>query len=104
MIKHFLKVVGVKDALRESEFSLSPGALAPVIALSAPSLITIAGFSLFTLFSKEPLTPGVAFSVLALFNILRAPMLILPLAIAQAFLSNAPHNNALLRHFLTPPK
>ena len=33
--------------------------------------------------TSTPLTPGIAFSVLALFNILRVPMLILPMAVVR---------------------
>eukprot|EP00667_Euglena_gracilis_P000579 EG_transcript_579 len=57
------------------------GAGTTVLSISTPSLITVAGFALYTWLTATPLTPGIAFSVLALFNMLRLPMLILPMAI-----------------------
>ncbi|PAA86201.1 hypothetical protein BOX15_Mlig002177g4, partial [Macrostomum lignano] len=50
----------------------------------APYLITLATFSVFTLASPDNLlTPAKAFTALALFNILRAPMNLLPMIISS---------------------
>eukprot|EP00668_Euglena_longa_P012525 GGOE01014980.1.p1 GENE.GGOE01014980.1~~GGOE01014980.1.p1 ORF type:complete len:1597 (+),score=451.51 GGOE01014980.1:182-4792(+) len=57
------------------------GAGTAVLSLSTPSLITVSGFALYTWSSTTALTPDIAFSVLALFNLMRLPMLILPMAI-----------------------
>jgi ABC-type multidrug transport system fused ATPase/permease subunit len=72
-----------------------------VLSLSAPSVITVTGFGLFTLWSTTPLTPSVAFSVLALFNILRGPMVIVPLAIN--YLINAVVSSRRIVKFLLLP-
>eukprot|EP00667_Euglena_gracilis_P000239 EG_transcript_239 len=51
------------------------------ISFAIPSLVSIAGFALFTWWSPVHLTPGVAFGVLALFNTLQTPIFYLPMAV-----------------------
>eukprot|EP00667_Euglena_gracilis_P004477 EG_transcript_4500 len=72
-----------------------------VLSLSTPSLITVAGFALYTWLSATPLTPGVAFSVLALFNMLRLPMVILPMAI-NCWINAAVSAKRLIKFLLLP--
>eukprot|EP00667_Euglena_gracilis_P000260 EG_transcript_260 len=77
------------------------GAGTVVISLATPSLITVAGFALYTWLTATPLTPGIAFSVLALFNMLRLPMVILPMAINH-WVNAIVSGKRLIKFFLLP--
>ncbi|XP_062509273.1 ATP-binding cassette sub-family C member 9-like isoform X2 [Corticium candelabrum] len=46
-----------------------------------PVLITLVAFGMYTVLSDDPLTAGKAFTALALFNLMRSPMLLLPFLI-----------------------
>jgi ABC-type multidrug transport system fused ATPase/permease subunit len=43
-----------------------------------PVLVTLVAFGMYTILSDDPLTPAKAFTALALFNMMRAPMILLP--------------------------
>ena len=71
------------------------------LALSTPALITCTGFAFFSLWSSTPLTAGVAFSALSLFNILLLPMFTLPTTI-NAWINAVVSSNRILKFLLMP--
>uniref|UniRef100_A0A7S4LEW0 ATP-dependent transporter ycf16 n=1 Tax=Eutreptiella gymnastica TaxID=73025 RepID=A0A7S4LEW0_9EUGL len=77
------------------------GAAIVSIALSTPALITFTGFFLFTLWSDVPLSPGLAFSALSLFNILMLPMIVLPPTI-QSCINAVISANRIIKFLLMP--
>eukprot|EP00667_Euglena_gracilis_P000297 EG_transcript_297 len=77
------------------------GAAMVCLAIATPSLLTVTGFGLFTLWSPTPLTAGVAFSALSLFNVLLMPMFVLPGAVS-AIINTAVSGKRILKFLLMP--
>jgi ATP-binding cassette subfamily C (CFTR/MRP) protein 5 len=67
-------------ALRQAAFIRAANS---VVAFSVPVLVTLATFATYTLWTGDPLKPAAAFVCIALFNVARFPLGIMPLATKQ---------------------
>ncbi|XP_078665040.1 ATP-binding cassette sub-family C member 8-like [Branchiostoma floridae x Branchiostoma belcheri] len=96
----------IKGARRKELRVLLKGFLYGVCVLfvtrCTPILSTLLTFSLYTLITGQPLTAGKAFSSLALFNILEAPLFTLPMVTRVAV--NAIVSNRRLGKFFVAPE
>ncbi|XP_077995245.1 ATP-binding cassette sub-family C member 9-like [Glandiceps talaboti] len=72
------------------------------IVSSAPVLVTVVSFGLYSVIEKAPLTPEIAFSSLALFNQMTIPLFLVPTIIG--FTVNAMVSTKRLRKYFAAPE